>query len=46
MQAEIDLKAPDNEQIDVSAILKRLKELERKVEQLEKRVPASLGGRM
>jgi RNA polymerase sigma factor (sigma-70 family) len=46
MQAEIDLKAPDNEQIDSSAILKRLKELERKVEQLEKRVPASLGGRM
>ena len=46
MQAEIDLKTPDNEQADLPAILKRLKELERKVEQLEKRVPASLGGRM
>jgi hypothetical protein len=46
MQAEIDLKSPDNEQIDSSAILKRLKELERKVEQLEKRVPRGLGGSM
>ncbi len=46
MQAEFDLKATPEEEIDPSAILKRLKELEKKVQELEKRVPRSLGGRM
>jgi len=46
MQAELDLKAGDDQNADLPALLRRLKELERKVEDLEKRVPRSLGGRM
>ncbi len=45
-QTEIDLKTPDDEKADSPAILRRLKELEKKVQELEKRVPRSLGGRM
>ena len=45
MQAELDLKAGDDQNADLPALLRRLKELERKVEDLEKRVPRTLGGR-
>jgi RNA polymerase sigma factor (sigma-70 family) len=45
LQAEIDLKTPDNEKIDAPAILRRLNELEKKVQELEKRLPPrSVGG--
>jgi hypothetical protein len=44
MQAELDLKTGERNDADLRAILQRLKELERKVEQLEKRVPRGLGG--
>lgn len=45
MQAEIDLSTPTPEEQSVPAILKRLSDLERKVEQLEKRNPAPAGRR-
>jgi RNA polymerase sigma factor (sigma-70 family) len=47
MQAELDLKTPDNEKFDAPAILRRLNELEKRVLDLEKRVPRrGLGGSM
>ncbi len=39
MQAEMNLKTPDDENPDPAAMLRRLKQLETKVEQLEKRLP-------
>jgi hypothetical protein len=45
MQAELELSSGDKENADLPAILRRLKELEQKVEQLEKRVPRGPGGR-
>lgn len=39
LQAEIDLKTPDHEKLDAPAILRRLNELEKKVQELEKRLP-------
>jgi hypothetical protein len=44
MQVELDLKTGAQNDADLRAILQRLKELEKKVEQLEKRVPRGLGG--
>ena len=44
MQVELDLKTGEKNDADPRAILRRLKELERKVEQLEKRMPRGLGG--
>jgi RNA polymerase sigma factor (sigma-70 family) len=46
MQAVLELETPDDQKIDNIALLRRLKELEKKVQQLEKRVPAGLGGSM
>ena len=39
LQAEIDLMTPDHEKLDAPAILRRLRELEKKVQELEKRLP-------
>ena len=46
MQAELDLKSPSRQEMEVGAILDRLKELENKVQALEKRLPRGLGGSM
>ena len=43
MQMKIDQDSAGKEEIDSAVILQRLKELERKVEQFEKRFPAPLG---
>jgi hypothetical protein len=44
MQLELDLKSGKNDESALPAILRRLNELEKKVDQLEKRVPRGLGG--
>jgi RNA polymerase sigma factor (sigma-70 family) len=44
MQVELDLKTGEKNGADLRAILLRVKELEKKVEQLEKRMPRGLGG--
>ena len=44
MQLELDLNTGTKDEAALQVILKRLSELERKVEQLEKRVPRGLGG--
>jgi hypothetical protein len=44
LEAEISLNAPDAEQTDSAAILKGLNGLEKRVQDLEKRVPRGLGG--
>jgi hypothetical protein len=46
LEAAFDLKNPDREQVDSSAVLKRLRALEKKVEDPEKRAPRTLGGSM
>ncbi len=38
LQAEIDLKTPDNQKIDAPVILRRLRELEQKVRELEEQL--------
>ena len=43
LQVELDLKTGEQENADLPAILRRLKELEQKVERFEKRFPAPLG---
>jgi hypothetical protein len=46
MGAEFDFKNPDREQVDSSAVLKPLCELEQKVEDVETQVSRTLGGSM
>ena len=43
LQVEIELKSASKEEVGLPMILKRLSDLERKVEQLEKRSPAPAG---
>jgi RNA polymerase sigma factor (sigma-70 family) len=43
IQAEIDLKNAENEDTSPAALLERMKQLERRLLELEKRVPAPLG---
>ena len=46
MQAELDLKSPSRQEMEVGAILDRLKELENKVQALRSAFRAGLGGSM
>jgi hypothetical protein len=40
LQAEIDLKTPDDQKLDAPSLLQRVNALEKKVQELEKRLPA------
>jgi RNA polymerase sigma factor (sigma-70 family) len=46
MQVELELETGETEVADLPAILRRMRELEKKVEELERRVPRGLGGRI